>query len=73
LDTNQQRRNAVRLRALRFFLGAAALGDIGRHFPDTDSAFKGADSIDREYIERLGLQADLDQWRTYVTDLPEEI
>ena len=24
--------------------GAAALGDIGRHFPDTDSAFKGADS-----------------------------
>ncbi len=26
-------------------LGAAALGDIGRHFPDTDAAFKGADSI----------------------------
>jgi 2-C-methyl-D-erythritol 2,4-cyclodiphosphate synthase len=26
-------------------LGAAALGDIGRHFPDTDVAFKGADSI----------------------------
>ncbi|THU03649.1 2-C-methyl-D-erythritol 2,4-cyclodiphosphate synthase [Lampropedia puyangensis] len=25
-------------------LGAAGLGDIGRHFPDTDSAFKGADS-----------------------------
>jgi 2-C-methyl-D-erythritol 2,4-cyclodiphosphate synthase len=25
-------------------LGAAALGDIGRHFPDTDQAFKGADS-----------------------------
>ena len=25
-------------------LGAAALGDIGRHFPDTDSQFKGADS-----------------------------
>ena len=25
-------------------LGAAALGDIGRHFPDTDSRFKGADS-----------------------------
>ena len=24
--------------------GAAALGDIGRHFPDTDPAFKGADS-----------------------------
>jgi 2-C-methyl-D-erythritol 2,4-cyclodiphosphate synthase len=25
-------------------LGAAALGDIGRHFPDTDMAYKGADS-----------------------------
>ena len=25
-------------------LGAAALGDIGRHFPDTDVQFKGADS-----------------------------
>jgi len=25
-------------------LGAAALGDIGRHFPDTDAAFAGADS-----------------------------
>lgn len=26
-------------------LGAAALGDIGQHFPDTDPAFAGADSI----------------------------
>ena len=25
-------------------LGAAALGDIGKHFPDTDEKFKGADS-----------------------------
>ncbi|MCU0925407.1 MAG: 2-C-methyl-D-erythritol 2,4-cyclodiphosphate synthase [Hydrogenophaga sp.] len=25
-------------------LGAASLGDIGRHFPDTDERFKGADS-----------------------------
>jgi 2-C-methyl-D-erythritol 2,4-cyclodiphosphate synthase len=25
-------------------LGAAALGDIGRHFPDTDERFRGADS-----------------------------
>ncbi len=25
-------------------LGAAGLGDIGTHFPDTDAAFKGADS-----------------------------
>jgi 2-C-methyl-D-erythritol 2,4-cyclodiphosphate synthase len=26
-------------------LGAAGLGDIGSHFPDTDARFKGADSI----------------------------
>ena len=26
-------------------LGAAALGDIGRHFPDTDPAYRGADSL----------------------------
>ena len=26
-------------------LGAAALGDIGTHFPDTDAVFRGADSI----------------------------
>lgn len=27
-------------------LGAAALGDIGAHFPDTDVAWRGADSIE---------------------------
>ena len=26
-------------------LGAAALGDIGKHFPDTDDAYKGMDSL----------------------------
>ncbi len=26
-------------------LGAAALGDIGRHFPDCDEAYRGADSL----------------------------
>lgn len=26
-------------------LGAAALGDIGKHFPDTDNAYKNADSL----------------------------
>ena len=26
-------------------LGAAGLGDIGRHFPDTDPTYKGADSL----------------------------
>ena len=36
-------------------LGAAALGDIGRHFPDTDSRYKGADSrvLLREVAELL--------------------
>lgn len=35
--------------------GAAALGDIGRHFPDTDPQFKGADSrvILRECVKRV--------------------
>jgi 2-C-methyl-D-erythritol 2,4-cyclodiphosphate synthase len=35
--------------------GAAGLGDIGRHFPDTDAAFKGADSrvLLREAAKRL--------------------
>lgn len=27
-------------------LGAAALGDIGQHFPDNDPAYKGADSLE---------------------------
>ena len=27
-------------------LGAAGLGDVGQHFPDTDPAFAGADSVD---------------------------
>jgi 2-C-methyl-D-erythritol 2,4-cyclodiphosphate synthase len=32
-------------------LGAAALGDIGKHFPDSDSAYKGMDS--RELLRRV--------------------
>ena len=36
-------------------LGAAALGDIGRHFPDTDECFRGADSLVllREAVARV--------------------
>jgi len=36
-------------------LGAAALGDIGQHFPDTDDAYRGADSrvLLREVYTRL--------------------
>jgi len=33
-------------------LGAAALGDIGRHFPDTDEKYKGADSL--ELLRQVG-------------------
>jgi len=37
-------------------LGAAALGDIGRHFPDSDPAYRGADSrvLLREAARRVG-------------------
>lgn len=35
-------------------LGAAALGDIGRHFPDTDPAYKGASSMELlKHVKRL--------------------
>ena len=33
-------------------LGAAALGDIGKHFPDTDPAYKGASSL--RLLEHVG-------------------
>lgn len=33
-------------------LGAAALGDIGQHFPDTDPQYAGADSL--ELLRRVG-------------------
>ena len=37
-------------------LGAAGLGDIGQHFPDTDGRYKGADSLEllREVGARIG-------------------
>lgn len=35
-------------------LGALALGDIGKHFPDTDEKYKGADSIKLlEFVQNL--------------------
>ena len=42
-------------------LGAAALGDIGMHFPDTDPQWKGCDSLvflrhARELVERAGFR-----------------
>lgn len=37
-------------------LGAAALGDIGRHFPDSDKRFRGIDS--RELLRQVRAQLD---------------
>ncbi|HRF82054.1 MAG TPA: 2-C-methyl-D-erythritol 2,4-cyclodiphosphate synthase [Flavobacteriales bacterium] len=39
-------------------LGAAALGDIGKHFPDTDARWKGADSkvLLKEVVRLIGEQ-----------------
>ena len=39
-------------------LGAAGLGDIGRHFPDSDAAYRGIDSrkLLRAVIEKIGQQ-----------------
>ena len=47
-------------------LGAAAMGDIGQHFPDTDSAFKDADSIGllREAVARVSAAG----WRVEFVD-----
>ncbi len=37
-------------------LGAAALGDIGKHFPDTDETFRGISSL--ELLDRVGKMLD---------------
>lgn len=37
-------------------LGAAALGDIGKHFPDTDERYKGASSV--ELLKQVGRMID---------------
>jgi 2-C-methyl-D-erythritol 2,4-cyclodiphosphate synthase len=42
-------------------LGAAGLGDIGRHFPDTDPAFSGIDS--RILLRRVAEQLQQRGWR----------
>jgi 2-C-methyl-D-erythritol 2,4-cyclodiphosphate synthase len=42
-------------------LGAAGLGDIGRHFPDTDAAFAGIDS--RILLRRVAEQLRERGWR----------
>lgn len=42
-------------------LGAAALGDIGRHFPDTDPQYRGADS--RQLLRATVARLLRDGWR----------
>jgi 2-C-methyl-D-erythritol 2,4-cyclodiphosphate synthase len=47
-------------------LGAASLGDIGTHFPDTDERWRGADSIEllREVVRRVAAEG----WRVEHVD-----
>jgi 2-C-methyl-D-erythritol 2,4-cyclodiphosphate synthase len=47
-------------------LGAAALGDIGRHFPDTEPRYEGADSI--ELLREVVARAAADGWRVVNVD-----
>jgi 2-C-methyl-D-erythritol 2,4-cyclodiphosphate synthase len=47
-------------------LGAAGLGDIGEHFPDTDPAWAGADSI--ALLEAVVALAARDGWRVAHVD-----
>jgi 2-C-methyl-D-erythritol 2,4-cyclodiphosphate synthase len=68
-------------------LGAAALGDIGKHFPDTDPEFKGADSLVlltkvNELLEREGYKvvnvdatviAQAPKLAPYITEMRENI
>jgi 2-C-methyl-D-erythritol 2,4-cyclodiphosphate synthase len=50
-------------------LGAAALGDIGKHFPDTDPKYKGADSLQLlKYVGEL-----LDENRYVISNIDATI
>lgn len=48
-------------------LGAAGLGDIGQHFPDTDAAYKGADSS--RLLERVVADLSGRGWRVVNADV----
>ena len=48
-------------------LGAAGLGDIGRHFPDTDQAYAGVDS--RVLLRRVAALIQAEGWRVGNVDL----
>jgi 2-C-methyl-D-erythritol 2,4-cyclodiphosphate synthase len=48
-------------------LGAAALGDIGRHFPDSDPAYEGIDS--RELLRRVYASLQAEGYRVVNADI----
>jgi 2-C-methyl-D-erythritol 2,4-cyclodiphosphate synthase len=48
-------------------LGAAALGDIGRHFPPTDAEWAGADS--RDLLRRVDLKLKHEGWSMINVDI----
>jgi len=48
-------------------LGAAALGDIGRHFPPSDPGWAGADS--RDLLRRVDLMLKRDGWSVVNADI----
>ncbi|MGO9640009.1 MAG: 2-C-methyl-D-erythritol 2,4-cyclodiphosphate synthase [Candidatus Acidiferrales bacterium] len=47
-------------------LGAAGLGDIGTHFPDTDAAWKGASSL--KFLEHIRQLLDAHHWKINYVD-----
>ena len=54
-------------------LGAAGLGDIGEHFPDTDEAWRGADSLEllRDVVALLGPRAIVNVDTTVLMERPK--
>lgn len=48
-------------------LGAAGLGDIGQHFPDTDAAYRGADST--RLLESVMTRLRADGWQVVNADV----
>ena len=52
-------------------LGAAALGDIGKHFPDTDSRYEGISSIC--LLEHVGIIAQRPKMRPFIDQMRENI
>jgi 2-C-methyl-D-erythritol 2,4-cyclodiphosphate synthase len=48
-------------------LGALALGDLGKHFPDSDPRWKGADS--RMLLRQVASMAAIDGWRVGNVDV----